>query len=98
MSEIGKFIGWVALAAIVGALVWSGVKDHLKQRKIDKYTKTLDQWGYAAGQLGKPPDFYKFEETGRNLDWVDELAIMQGWQRGFDEFMAANKKTGGASE
>lgn len=89
---------WVLLAFAVGALVWSGVKDRLKQRRIDKLMKALDQWGYAAGRLGKPPDFFKSEDVGSRFDWVGELAVMQGWQRGFDEYVAANGKAGSASE
>ena len=81
----------VVLVAALGYVAWFVVKDKLNQRKIDKLMDQLDQLGYLAGKLGKPPDFYKVEDVGQKFDWVDEFAVMQGWQRGFDEFVADNK-------
>ncbi len=95
MFETWDVIGWACVAVVVGVVLWNAQRQYLERRKIDKWTKTLDQWGYAAGRLGKPPDFYKTEDIGSRFDWVDELAVKQGWQRGFHEYLALNKKAEG---
>jgi hypothetical protein len=80
----------VAGAAIVIALVTKASKAKLEQRKIDRYMAALNEWGYAAGRLGKPPDFYKSERPEKEFDFADEAAMLVGWQAGFDEYLATH--------
>jgi hypothetical protein len=46
--------------------------------------------GRVAGRIGRPPDFYK--KDGIKVDVADEIAIMQGWDLGWEEFQALPKE------
>ena len=86
----------IALGVVGGAVciyfLWTGLKETLEDRAIAAGLEKMRKLGYTAGKAGMPPDFYK-EELGDRVDVADELAIMQGWDRGWEEFLAQKKKT-----
>lgn len=82
-----QFASAVTLVAGIFVL-WILIIDRHTQRQRDRETTELDELGYRAGRMARPPDFYKTDLVVRRLDWVSEVALMQGWRRGFDEHLA----------
>ncbi len=74
----------VSLGTMLSAI--SGWREFRIEARIDQ----MREFGRLAGSIGRPPDFYKKSAT--DPDVADEIAIMQGWDRGWQEFQTLPKE------
>ncbi len=78
------------LICICTWIVVGGMRKWWSDRKINQHVKKLQRMGYEAGRVGMPPTFY--EKMAMDLDSIDELAIGQGWDAGWEEFQKLPEK------
>lgn len=77
-----------------GCFLWSipgEIRHWREKRKLNRLVAALDEWGYRAGRMGFPPDFYKSERIADKFDFADEMIVLCAWQTGFDEYLAAHR-------
>ncbi len=80
----------IGSAVIAFVLPIIGSIQGYKEYKIQFRIYECREIGRNAGKIGRPPNF--FEKLGMQLDLADEIAIMQGWDIGREEFNALSEE------
>jgi hypothetical protein len=63
-----------------------GIEEWREDVQINGRLEKMRQMGFQAGSIGRPPKFY--EKDGVDVDVADEIAILEGWDRGREHFEA----------
>lgn len=85
-----SFQSVIGSAVIAFVLPIIGSIQGYKEYKIQFRIYECREIGRNAGKIGRPPNF--FEKLGMQLDLADEIAIMQGWDIGREEFNALSEE------
>lgn len=75
---------YIIIAALI--LIALVLKGSWTEFQIEVRLEQMRYLGRAAARIGRPPDFYKKDQL--DIDMADEIAIMQGWDLGWEEFQS----------
>ena len=82
----------VVFVIIIVRAIPEYLREKAEERALNKRLRTLDELGYAAGRLGKSPDFYE-TELNAPRDSIDAMAVLAGWRRGWNKYWGLCRTT-----